>query len=157
MKGGIQNLISFETNGIDCVIARILEEIRPAEVRLPKSGGKNAFLSPHVGRPGKAFLDRATILKLDLWAKTNIKCSNQKNWHVRGHRCAVPPHQTSPIPPSVIKVLHYCPHVQHVCCAVHSSNSVGQRSEHCTVLIVHCSRCAVVCRWSALVHLHNPQ
>ena len=79
MKGGIQNLISFETNGIDCVIARILEEIRPAEVRLPKKWRKKfAFLSPHVVRSGKAFLDRATILKLDPWAKTNIKCSNQK-------------------------------------------------------------------------------
>ena len=39
---------------------------------------KFAFLSPHVGRPGKAFLDHASISKLYPWAKTNIKCSNRK-------------------------------------------------------------------------------
>ena len=55
------------------------EEIRPVEVRLPKKWTKKfAFLSPHVGRPGKAFLDHAGVSKLYPWAKTNIKCSTRK-------------------------------------------------------------------------------
>ena len=66
---------------------------------------KFAFLSLHVGRPGKTFLDHITISKLYPWAKTNIKCPNRKNWHVRGHRYAIPPRQISPIPPIPIKIL----------------------------------------------------
>ena len=77
---------------------------------------KFASLSPHVGRPGKAFLDHATISRLYPWAKTNINCPNRKkSWHVRGHRYAIPPRQTSPIPPLPIKILLRCPHVQLAC------------------------------------------
>ena len=46
---------------------------------------KFAFLSPHVGRAGKAFLNHFTISKLYPWAKNNIKWPNGKNWHLRGH------------------------------------------------------------------------
>ena len=62
-----------------------------------------------VGRPGKAFLDHASVLKLYPWAKTNIKRSNRREkkrkekkkkkkkrryMSVRGHHYAIPPRQT---------------------------------------------------------------
>ena len=115
MKGGYEALIFCEKNRIDCANP-CLEEIRPVEMLLPKKWRKKfAFLSPHVGCPGKAFLDHASVSKLYPWAKSNIKCSNRKNWHVRGHRYAIPPRPTSPLPPLPIKILRYCPHV-HVAC-----------------------------------------
>ena len=71
----------FEMNGIDCVIARIHVSRKSILQKcfFPKKWRKKfSFLSPHVGRPGKAFLDHVTISKLYPWAKANIKCSNRK-------------------------------------------------------------------------------
>ena len=71
---------SFHGPTIDCVIARIHVSKKSIHQKcfFPKSGGKKfAFLCPHVGRPGKAFVDHATISKLYPWTKTNIKCSNR--------------------------------------------------------------------------------
>ena len=59
---------------------RCLQEIRPAELLLPEKQRKMfAFLSRHVGHPGKAFLDHTTISKLHPCAYINIKCSSRKN------------------------------------------------------------------------------
>ena len=79
----------------------------------------------------------------------------EKNWSVRGHRYAIPPLQTSPIPQLLIKILHYCPHVQHACCIFYSSSSVAHSTavavlgrEHCAVVTVHCSRLACTCAFT---------
>ena len=127
-----------------------LEEIRPVEVPLPKKWRKKlAFLFPRVGRPGKAFLDHASIWKLYPWAKS---AQTEKNWHVRGHHYAIPSRQTSPILPLPSKNLPYlyCPHVQHACCTLYSSDSVGQRALRSTLFLV-CRRAPFACT----VHLPN--
>ena len=85
MKGGYTGGVIFfsRRTGLiawlrDCA-NRCREESCPAEVLLPKKWRKKfAFLSRHVGRPGKVSLDHASISKLYQWAKTNIKCSNRK-------------------------------------------------------------------------------
>ena len=59
---------------------------------------KFAFLSPHVGRPGKPFLDHANISKLYPLATISNKCSNR---------------QTPTIPPLPVNILHYCAQVLH--------------------------------------------
>ena len=119
---------------------------------------KFAFLSPRVGRPGKAFLDYASVSKLYPWVKTNIKCSNRKNWHVRGHRYAIPPRQTSPLPPLPIKMLRYCPHV-HVACILRTPQQYTvmlcrleplRWPSLCMIRILHTGRCRNVC---ASVHV----
>ena len=81
MKGGVWRSDFFrkELDGLRGCVNRCLEEICPAEVLLPKKWRKKfAFLSPHIERPGKAFLDQATISKPYPWAKINIKYSNRK-------------------------------------------------------------------------------
>ena len=130
-----------------------LEEIRLVEVLLPKKWTKKfAFLSPHVGRPGKAFLDHASVSKLYPWAKTNIKSSNQKNWHVRGHRYAIPPRQTSPLPPLPINILHYCPHVQHASSALLFCRAPLRWPALYMICTIHTERCQNACA-SALLRL----
>ena len=104
---------------------------------LPKKWRKKfAFLSPHVRRPGKAFLDRITISKLYPWAKTNIKCLNRRTL-----ACERPPvchTAASNITHSPIADQDSS-HVQHACCTLYSS--VGQRALHSSL---HC--CTAVCR-----------
>ena len=133
-----------------------LEEIRPVEVLLPKRWTKKfAFLSPHVGRPGKAFLDHASDSKLYPWAKTNIKCSNRKKyWHVSGHRYTIPPRQTSPLPPLLIKILHYCPHVQHASSALLCRCAPLRWPALYMICTIHTERCQKACA-SALLRLRS--
>ena len=124
------------------MIAWLRKSSSPAKVLLSKEWReKLAFLSPHVGRPGKAFLDHTTIISnVHPWASTSMKCSNRKHCHVRGHRYAVPPGQSSRSPPLPIKILHYCPHVQHACGTLYGSTMC---SEHFALVTVHSSRCVL--------------
>ena len=69
------------------------------------------------------------ILGLRLTSSARAK----ENWYVRVHRYTIPLCQTSPILPLLIKILHYCPHLQRVCCTLYSSDSAGQRALRITL------------------------
>ena len=118
---------------------------------------KFVFLSPHVGRPGKAFLDHNSVSKLYPWAKTNIKCSNRTKL-----ACERPPlchTAASNITSSAIADQDSLPHRVdiHVACMLRAPHQDTVVVPSCTIVLAFTVvlSCAVALAFS--VHdLHTP-